>query len=127
VGTLVDTSVLIAAERGARAFAPEEEHAIAAITAAELLHGVHRASAAERVRREAFVEGLLAQVPVVPFTLAVARVHARIWAELAAKGRVRGAHDLLIAATALALDWPLLTLDRHGFARIRGLRLADAP
>jgi tRNA(fMet)-specific endonuclease VapC len=126
VGTLVDTSVLIGVERGARALELDEEHAIAAITAAELLHGVHRASAAERARREAFVEGLLAEVPTIPFTLAIARVHARLWAELAMAGRVPGAHDLMVAATAVALDWPLLTLDRRGFARMRGLRLASA-
>lgn len=121
---LVDTSVLIDVERGVAALLPDEEHAIAAITASELLHGVHRARLAERARREAFVEGLLADLPAVPFTLPIARVHARLWAELAAAGRVPGAHDLIIAATAIALDWPLLTLDRRAFTRIRGLRFA---
>ena len=125
MAVLVDTSVLIAVERGAQLLDPDEEYAIAAITASELLHGVHRASAAEAARRQAFVERVLAEVPTIAFTLVVARMHARLWSELAAGGQAVGPHDLLIAATAIALDWPLLTLDRKGFARVPGLRLAQ--
>ena len=123
MGVVLDTSFLIDHERGRRVLPDDEELAVAAITAAELLHGVHRADAARRPAREAFVEGILASVPVIPFTLPVVRVHARLWAELAASRRTLGAHDLMVAATALALDWPLVTLDRKGFAGIPGLRL----
>jgi tRNA(fMet)-specific endonuclease VapC len=80
VGTLIDSSVLIATERQALhldaamvAFA-DEPVGMAAITASELLHGVHRAaSAAQRQRRETFVERLLAVLPVLPFDLVTAR------------------------------------------------------
>ena len=83
MATLIDSSVLIAAERGQldldtiSARYAEEDVAISAVTASELLHGLHRArTAAQRHRRQAFVEGLLAQLPVIAFDLTVARVHA---------------------------------------------------
>ena len=131
MGTLVDSSVLIAGERGKldleRALAEhgDEQVAIAAITASELLHGVHRAAQpGQRARREAFVEHLLRRLPVVAFDEVAARVHAVTWAELAAKGVNVGAHDLMIAATALAIGWGVATHDARGFPKIPGLRLA---
>jgi len=130
VGTLIDTSVLIAAERGRldpSAFQHEsddEEIAIAAITASELLHGIHRLkSAASRARAERFVEELLALIPVVPFDLDVARVHARLDAELSAAGTAVGDGDLLIAATAVAMDYRIATRDLRSFPRIKGLHV----
>jgi predicted nucleic acid-binding protein len=130
MATLIDASVLIAAERGrldlntVLAQHGREEVAIAAITASELLHGVHRAlRPRDRTRREAFVEQFLAHVPVIPFDLLVARVHARLWAQLAAKGLAVGAHDLLIAATAIATGGTVATRDERSFPRIPGLYL----
>jgi predicted nucleic acid-binding protein len=127
MATLIDTSVLIAVERGQidlnALMTPNDEIAIAAITASELLHGVHRASTARlSAVREAFVEGLLARVPVLSFDLLTARLHARIWAELASEGIVVGAHDLLIAATALVSGATLATRDTRSFPRIPGLK-----
>ena len=55
----------------------------------------------------------------------MARVHARIWADLAAAGERIGAHDLLIAATALAHDLPLATGPAAEFRRVKGLELID--
>jgi tRNA(fMet)-specific endonuclease VapC len=120
VGAVIDSSVLIAAERGKldlervlRDYG-DEPIAIAAITASELLHGVHRAAeSSQRNRREAFVERLLAELPLIPFDLLVARVHSRLSAELAAKGSPVGAHDLLIAATALAVGYDVATRDER--------------
>ncbi|KYF76896.1 hypothetical protein BE17_41775 [Sorangium cellulosum] len=100
----------------------DEPVAIAMITASELLHGVHRAAEpSQRARREAFVERLLAHLSLIPFDLVVARVHARLSAELAAKGSPVGAHDLLIAATALAVEYDVATRDERSFPRIPGL------
>jgi len=131
VGVVLDTSVLVAAERGdldmpaLLARLGQEPVAVAAITAAELLFGVERAgSAARRARRGAFVEGLLAIVPTIPFGLLEARRHAQLWAELTRKGRMIGPHDLAIAATALAHDFALATLHTREFGRVPGLRLA---
>jgi tRNA(fMet)-specific endonuclease VapC len=130
MATLIDASVLIAAERGRLDWEAvivdhaEAEVALAAITASELLHGVHRATSARiRARREAFVEQALARLPVLPFDLVAARVHARVWADLAAKGISVGAHDLLIGATALATGGRVATRDARSFPRIPGLDL----
>lgn len=129
---LIDTSVFIAAERGQldldTIFTTHqgEPVALAAITASELLHGVHRAQTPEqRAPREAFVEQVLATLPVVPFDLVVARIHARLWAEVAAQGTTVGAHDLLIAATALGLGVPVATRAVRSFPRIPGLALVQ--
>ena len=128
MGTLIDSSVLIAAERGRLdvreklAAEPGEPVALAAISASELLHGVHRAgSTAQRTRRRAFVEHLLSALPVLPFDLVAARIHAELWARLAAKGAQVGTHDLLIAATAIAAGYRVATRDERSFPRIPGL------
>lgn len=131
MGVILDTSVLIAHDRGAQAL-PDllrslgtDSVAIAAITASELLHGCHRANdPATRIRRTAYVDALLALLPAVAFGLAEARIHAMVWAELAARGTPIGAHDLLIAATALARGDAVATLNHAEFSRIPGLRLA---
>ena len=130
MGVVLDTSVLVAAERGAVRFEVlleslgEEPVAIAAITASELLHGCHRASdAGVRARRAAFVDALLDALPVLPFGLPEARRHAELWAELARTGTAIGPHDLLIAATALAQGHALVTLNQREFGRVPGLRL----
>ena len=129
MGTLIDSSVLVAAERrtldfdavlGAHA---EEPVGIASITASELLHGVHRAATTQRQRREAFVERLLAVLPVFPFDLVTARIHASLWAGLASKGASVGSHDLLIGATAIALGYRVATRDRRSFGKIPGLEV----
>jgi len=128
VGTLIDTSVLIAIERGQldtsllRTEDDEEAVALAAISASELLHGVHRLTGAvARTRAERFVEHVLASVPVVDFDLDIARVHARLDAELSAAGTAVGDADLMIAATAVWLDYRIATRDLRSFPKIKGL------
>ena len=130
MGTLIDTSVLIAIERGQldpghlRHESDDEPVAIAAITASELLHGTHRLkSAVARTRAERFAETVLASIPVIPFDLEIARVHARLDAELADAGSSVGDADLMIAATAVALDYRIATRDRRSFPKIKGLDL----
>ena len=124
---LLDASVLIEAERGSfdlQQFLDEHSDdgfALSAITASEMLHGVHRATTRHKARREAFVEGLLAQIPVLPFDMVAARIHARLWAEAASKGLSLGAHDLLIGAIALATGCLVATRDRRSFPNISGL------
>lgn len=128
MGIVVDSSIFIAIERGKLGLGDvlrdreNEPVAIAAVTASELLHGVHRAvEPSIQRRREAFVERVLADVPVVPFDLVIARVHARLAAELATKGSPVGAHDLQIAATAIAIGYDVATRDERSFPRISGL------
>ena len=142
MGTLVDSTVFIRLERELKRLPPvramyevggrlvrelgeHEEVGIAAITASELLHGVHRASREYRGRREAFVEALLEAFPPIPFDLRCARVHARVWAELAAAGSDIGAHDRLVAATAIAIGWRVATINIRHFEPVAGLAVVE--
>lgn len=133
MGLIIDTSVFIRAERGKfdlRAFlrnAPSQDAAMSAMTASALLQGYHRATPPHRAGRQAFVEGLLADFPIIPFDLPVARVHARLAAELAAVGRPVGLQDLQIAATAIHLGYAVLSFDARSFPVIPGLTWRSPP
>jgi predicted nucleic acid-binding protein len=117
--------VLVDAERGGGALGrvPEQAgHSISVVTASELLHGVHRATdPSRRTQRRAFVEHVLAALETLPATVEVARVHAELWAQLEASGRIIGAHDLWIAATALAYGLHIATANAREFERVPGL------
>jgi len=130
MGVVLDTSILVAAERRALRFEAlleslgDEPVAISAVTASELLHGCHRASnAGIRARRSAFVEALLDALPILPFGLAEARLHAQIWAELDRRGTMIGPHDLFIAASAMARGYLIASLNQREFARVEGLQV----
>jgi len=130
MGALVDSSVLVAGERGSLDLdsmlteQAEESLAISAVTASELLHGVHRAKGAtRRARREAFVEAVLSRLPIISFDAVAARSHARLWAQLANQGTMVGAHDLIIASTALSRGLDVVTRDERSFPRIPGIRV----
>lgn len=131
MAVLIDTDLLVDLERGVGnrevdAAIGDQDRAISVITVSELLHGVHRASGAQRTRRSAFVEHLIAGMRAIEITEPVARVHADIWAQLAGKGELIGAHDLWIAATALAHGLALATGNGEEFARVPGLRVIAA-
>jgi tRNA(fMet)-specific endonuclease VapC len=129
VGLLVDSDLLIGLERAGDVpldvLPGDEEVAISVITMSELLHGVHRATGEIRSRRRSFVEWILAEFEAIPITTVVARAHAEAWAELAAAGSLIGAHDLWIAATAIAHDLGLATQNRADFERVPGLRVVS--
>lgn len=101
----------------------DDDIAIAAVTAAELLAGVEMADRARRQRRSRFVEAILSTVPVEDYDLETARAHAALLAHVRSAGRPRGAHDLLIAATALARRRTVVTTDIRGFADLPGVGL----
>ncbi|WP_419936026.1 PIN domain-containing protein [Candidatus Palauibacter sp.] len=131
MGTLIDTSVLVAVERDqmdldsviGAAREPDDPLAMAAITASELLQGVQAAQGIRRVAAERSFETWLAVLPVVPFDLEVARVHAVLAEQLGRRGTPIGAHDLIIAATAVSGGYRVATRDRRSFARIDGLEV----
>ena len=126
-GILIDTSVLVDAERDRKVLEqlPQEaRHSISVITVSELLHGVHRAAPDHvRIRRQVVIEALLGAIEQLPITSRIARLHAQIWAELQAKGEIIGAHDLWIATTALAHGLTLATANAAEFKRVPALDL----
>ena len=134
MGLLIDTGPLIDLERGTSdlgalaARTGERPLFLAAVTAAELLHGVHRAdSAVRRGRRERFVEWVLDRIPTLPFDLEVARLYAQLWADQIKQGPRIGTHDTMIAATALAHGLTVLTLNVKDFQSIEGLDVLPWP
>jgi tRNA(fMet)-specific endonuclease VapC len=122
---ILDTTVLISAERTTSSLdlliADEDDVAIAAITAAELLVGVELADAKRRTKRQAFVRSVLESIPIEAYDLPVAEHHARLLAHVRRSGTSRGAHDLLIAATALARGRAVVTADERAFRDLPGL------
>lgn len=126
MGVIFDTSVLISIERGALALEKliagreDEPFGISTVTVSELLHGVHRAdSEKRRLKRSAFVEKVIQTFPLHPFDVGAARMYAGLWANLAKKGITIGAHDLMIASTALALGFSIVTTDMRDYAKIK--------
>ncbi len=89
--------------------------AIAAITVAELLVGVELAEGRNRAGRQAFVDDVAATVPVLSYDLDVAAAHAELLVAVRRRGVPRGAHDLIIAATAKASNRTVVTADTTAF------------
>jgi len=129
MGLMVDTNVFINFEKSGKpidfsSWDSAQKVYISVVIASELLMGVHRANTEERrQRRSAFVEAVISGVGVLEFTVAIARVHAEIYADLAKKGQMIGAHDLIIAATARCHNLAVLTDNVQEFSRVPGLRV----
>jgi predicted nucleic acid-binding protein len=125
---IVDTGVLIASERGVHNFADvvsaEDDLVIAAITVAELRMGIELAGERHRGARTQFLLNVLETLPVEPYDLASAEAHGRLLAHVHRSGTRRGAHDLIIAATAVATGRVILTTDRS--ARFHDLPGVDS-
>lgn len=129
MGVVLDTSVLVAAERGAVAFdlPASEEVGLSTVVLMEYWKGVERAdSALRRRRRVEFFERATAAFEVLPVTVATATTAARVWSDLTRAGHAIGAVDVLIAATALEREWSVLTRDVRHFSLVPGLRVITA-
>jgi len=128
---VIDTDVIIRGERGIFDLAawlesqPNDRCEIAAITIAELWHGVERSSGTHRLKRERYLRDICAGLPVIPYTEAIALAHARIWAILESSGEMIGSYDLIEAATALEGRSAVATFNQRHFARVRGLKVIE--
>ena len=132
MGFIVDSSILITAARGRFSLSAlaarvgDTPFAIAAITASELLHGVHRARDPQNAqRRLQFAEYALGLFPIIPFDLEIARIHAQLWAALEMQGLIIGPHDLQIAATARALNFGVVTTNEREFKQVPQLTVIN--
>ena len=136
LGLVLDSSVLIAAERAKlttpeaikniRSAVGEVPIAICALTVAELAHGIYRAASPERSRqRRQFLDELKAQAPIQPITGATAEIIARIGAGQAAQGINLPLADLIIGATAVELGYAVATRNLRDFNRIPGLQVVQ--
>ncbi len=122
---ILDSTVLIGAERSGRLLnrliSDDDDVAIAAVTAAELEVGVRLADGPQQARRAAFVQSVLGTIPIEPYDLRVAEAHAELLAHVRRAGRPRGAHDLIIAATACARERIVVSSDAAAFADLPGV------
>jgi tRNA(fMet)-specific endonuclease VapC len=131
VAIILDTDVIIRGERGTfdlsswLASEGDEEFQIAAITIAELWHGVERASSVYRAERQDYIRKILSLMKILPYTDVTALEHARIWADLELSGKMIGFYDLIVAATALERGSAVATFNQRHFARVRGLKVIE--
>ena len=129
MGIIVDADVIIRGEKGDFDFRawvatePEESFAIAAITVAELWHGVERAASSHRSKRKHYLQAILSVLPILTYTERTAYLHAKLWAKLQATGQMIGYYDLLVAATALELDYRVATFNARHFKLVPGLKV----
>ena len=121
---LLDTSVVIDLDQIDAARLPSSI-GVSALTIAELAAGPHATSDPdERGRRQDRLQRAEAVFDPLPFDSQAARAYGRVFAAVAAAGRkARGARavDLLVAATALAVDLPLYTRNGEDFRGLESL------
>jgi len=128
---IVDADVIICAERGLFDLPAwlesqaDEGPQLAAITVAELWHGLERATVSHRARRETYLEMVVEMLPILPYTASTALQHARIWAELEARGKMISYYDLIVAATALEHGSAVATFNRRHFQNVPGLKVIE--
>jgi|TARA_B110000495_G_C23041924_1_gene625612 tRNA(fMet)-specific endonuclease VapC len=131
MGVVIDSNIFIDIERGlidADSYLSNLDNNaniyISVITVSELLHGVYRAiNQNQKLRRSAFVEKIITNIPALPIDTQIARSHAELNSYLIKKGKKIGLHDSWIAATCISLGYDLSTKDMKAFEQIPGLSL----
>ncbi|MGA8310003.1 MAG: PIN domain-containing protein [Terriglobales bacterium] len=136
MGLILDSSVLVAAERQgqnarqllaslARQIA-DAEIGISVVTLIELAHGAARADTAERkAKRQKFIEELLTAMPIHPVTVPLALRTGQIDGENQARGTRVPLSDLLIGVTALELGYGVGTANLRHFQQVPGLSVVQ--
>ena len=124
---LFDTTFLIDAERSGddldQVIHDTDDIAIAAVTVAELRVGALLADRRRKASRSAYIEDILSTIPVIGYDIDVVEAHAELLVEVRSQGSPRGAHDLIIAATAKASDRTIVTADRTAFSALAGVEV----
>ena len=134
MGIIIDTNVFIDAENGRLdltkldSLSTDSDVYLAAITVSELLMGVHLAKTTEiRVQRSVFVEGIIANIPVLEFDESVARCYGELYAHfLRPRCKITSnVHDLQIAATCITHGYSVLTSNVSDFKKVPGLNIVQ--
>jgi tRNA(fMet)-specific endonuclease VapC len=128
---ILDADVVIRGEKGTFDFQgwlaarPNERFEIAAITVAELWHGVERATLPHQATRLRYLQTVLGALPIIPYTEQTAYHHARVWAQAEATGKMIGYYDLIVAATALERGSAVATFNKKHFDSVAGLAVIE--
>lgn len=123
---LLDTTCLVDAERAGvdldQVIDDDDDVAIAAVTVAELRVGALLATGKRKAARSSFVDDVVRSLDIVDYDVDVAEAHAELLVFVRSKGRPRGAHDLIIASSALARDREVVSSDSSAFVDLPGVR-----
>ncbi len=136
MGVILDSSVLIAAERQGQnarqmlsaisSHLGNTEIAISVVTLVELAHGAARADTTQRkAKRQEFIQELLTALPIHPVTVSVALRTGQIDGENQAKGVRLPLSDLLIGVTAVELGYAVATGNLRHFKLVPGLSVVQ--
>ncbi len=136
MGLILDSSIVITAERRGNtveqllqniiAAAGDQDAALSSVGLTELVHGIYRAQTPERrLLRHSFIEELLRDLAVYPYTRETAMLAGRLDGEQQAQGVTIPFADLLIGATALSLGFSVLTFNLRHFRLIPGLSVVS--
>lgn len=126
---LIDTDIIICSIKGnpkVRQRIAEKEtipKAISIITYGELLYGAKKSSQAEK--NSAIIYRLAEIFPIVGISRSVIEAFADVKVALERKGEKISDMDLLIASTALSLNYTLVSNNVRHYERIRGLKLEN--
>ena len=126
MGLILDSSVLVAAERqgfNSRQILSEvarklgdAEVGISVVSVIELAHGAARADTPDRkVKRQLFIQELLTVVPVHSLTVSIALRAGQIDGERQSQGIRIPLSDLLIGVTAVELGYQVATSNLRHF------------
>jgi tRNA(fMet)-specific endonuclease VapC len=126
---LFDTTFLIDAERSDddldHAIDDNDDVAIAAVTVAELRVGALLATRKLRTARTAYIDDVISTIPILDYDVDVAEAHAELLVAVRKQGKQRGAHDLIIAATAKASDRHIVSADPTAFRDLPGVETSN--
>ena len=136
-GVILDTSVLVTAERRGRSASQilvqliasygEVLSGLSVVTIAELTHGIERAASEERrQRRRSFLDELTENFEVYPVNIKIATLAGTLSGQQAGRGINLPFEDLLIGATALHLGFGVITENTRHFEMIPGLIVKPA-
>lgn len=136
MGLILDSSVLVAAERQGKnarqmlasisAKTGDTEIAVSVVTLIELAHGVARANTPERkAQRRQFLQELQIALPIHLITASLAVRTGEMDGENQARGVRLPISDLLIGVTALELGYGLATANVRHFQMIPGLTVVQ--
>ncbi|MBO0732655.1 MAG: PIN domain-containing protein [Acidimicrobiaceae bacterium] len=128
---LLDTTFLVEADRSSdpldEMIDDEDEVAVAAVTNVELLVGVLLADDTHRSGRQQFVDEIHETMPIIDYDTAVAAAHAELLVAVRRQGRPRGAHDLIIAATAKATQREVVSANTSAYLDLPGVSVRAHP
>ena len=136
MGLILDSSIVIAAERRGDTVADllkqivaatgDQEAALSSVGLTELVHGIYRAQTPEiRTRRESFIQELLRDVEVFPYTKDTAMLAGKLDGEQQRRGVTIPFADLLIGATALSNAYGVFTVNVRHFRLIPDLSVVQ--